>query len=80
MLIAKLHCVLILSVPASGNEKTSFQDCMKSACIVTQSSTTSSAIVPFATSSTLTSECNSKCLNTCSVHNANGDHVLMVVM
>ena len=35
------YSFVFVSVPASGNEKTSFQDCVKGARMVTQSSTTS---------------------------------------
>ena len=67
--MAKLRSVLTLSVPVSGNEKTSFQDCTKDACMMkTQSSPTSSPVVPFTTFSTSTTECNSKCLNVPTVH------------
>ena len=68
--VAKLRSVLILSVPVSGNEKTSLQECMKDACMMkTQSSPTSSPVVPFTTFSTSTTECNCKCLNVSTVHN-----------
>ena len=68
--MAKLRSVLILSVPVRRNEKTSLQDCTKDDCMMkTQSSPTSSPVVPFTAVSTSTTECNSKCLNVSTVHN-----------
>ena len=68
--VSKLRSVLTLSVPVSGSEKTSLQECMKDACMMkTQSSPTSSPVVQFATFSMSTTECSSKCLNECTVYN-----------
>ena len=68
--VSNLRSALTLSVPVSGNEKTSLQGCMKDACMMkTRSSPASSPVVQFTTFSTSTTECNSKCLNVCTVYN-----------